>query len=439
MLSIRIPNVKEIYFPNKVLTPLRGQPTYESLKTLNKQLKANAASVPSTLGGGLYGHLGLIMSPQRYATLANAVPWVTPLPVPPFVAPLGATAAQLEAARDVWRESQYRFDLFHATEKALLAQVVESIDEQYMQTHLDNDTSMFTASLQTILTDLSTNYGNVTPGHISSKQLQVSTMHYDLTMPMDRVFNAIGELGDLAEAGGSLISSEQMMDLAYLILSKVPMLQQELLRWHRRPALAKTWPNMLIHFRAAQRDLNSLPSVTDMFHQANGAMMTSMADMVTQRLLEAYPPPVLEPPPTTPAASVPPSHAEANSSIMDTAMLAQLGEYFATLNPPAHQRNHRNDRNTQRNNRNDRHNDRNSRTRGPGRSFTNNQHQSTVPFGRGGRASSAPPTNRDYCWTHGACAHSSNVCNTQLPGHITTATFANMQGGNTNGCFWLPA
>jgi hypothetical protein len=49
MLSIRIPNVKEIYCPNKVLTPLRGQPTYESLKTLNKQLKANAASVPSTL------------------------------------------------------------------------------------------------------------------------------------------------------------------------------------------------------------------------------------------------------------------------------------------------------------------------------------------------------------------------------------------------------
>jgi hypothetical protein len=123
---------------------------------------------------------------------------------------------------------------------------------------------------------------------------------------------------------------------------------------------------------------------------------------------------------------------------MDTAMLAQLGDYFANLPPSAHPRNHRNDRNNQRTNRNDRNNDRNSRTRGPGRSFTNNQHQSNVPSGRGGRASSAP-TNRDYCWTHGACAHSSNVCNTQLPGHITTATFANMQGGNTNGCFWLPA
>ena len=432
MMSIRIPNVKEIYFPNKVLTPLRGQPTYESLKTLSKQLKANAASVPSTLGGGLYGHLGLIMSPQRYATLANAVPWVTPLPVPPFVAPLGATAAQLEAARDVWRESQYRFDLFQATEKALLAQVVESIDEQYMQSHLDNETAMFTASLQTILTDLSTNYGNVTPGHISSKQLQVSTMHYDLSMPVDTVFKAIGELGDLAEAGGSLISAEQMMDLAYLILSKVPILQQELLRWHRRPAVAKTWPNMLIHFRAAQRDLNSLPSVTDMFHQANGAMLTSMADMVTQRILDAYPPPVVEPPPVDPV--LPPSDT-ANSVLGSTAFMAQMAEYLATLNPPAPQQ--RFNRNHQRTNRNDR-NHRNHGTGRPSYTATNNQSQSNTPFGRVGRASLAPIT-RAYCWSHGACAHASHLCNTQLPGHQPTATFANMQGGNTNGCFWLPA
>jgi hypothetical protein len=69
-------------------------------------------------------------------------------------------------------------------------------------------------------------------------------MHYDLSMPIDNIFTAIGELGNLAEAGGSLISHQQMMDLAYLILSKVPILQQELLRWHRH------------------RDLGQLPNVT---------------------------------------------------------------------------------------------------------------------------------------------------------------------------------
>jgi hypothetical protein len=116
--------------------------------------------------------------------------------------------------------------------------------------------------------------------------------------------------------------------------------------------------------------------------------------------------------------------------------MAQMAEYLATLNPPAHQRFNRNDRNHQRSNRNN--HDRNHRNRGPGRPPSNNQPQFTTPSGRGARTASAPIT-RDYCWTHGACAHASAVCNTQLPGHQITATFANMQGGNTNGCFWLSA
>jgi hypothetical protein len=58
MLSPQSPSVNDTYFQHKVLTRVHGQPTYESLKTLTTEIKANAASVPSTLGGSLYGHLG---------------------------------------------------------------------------------------------------------------------------------------------------------------------------------------------------------------------------------------------------------------------------------------------------------------------------------------------------------------------------------------------
>jgi len=46
--------------------------------------------------------------------------------------------------------------------------------------------------------------------------------------------------------------------------------------------------------------------------------------------------------------------------------------------------------------------------------------------------------NSLYCWTHGACAHSSTECNNQLPGHATTATFHNMQGGSTKNFQHVP-
>ena len=86
MWSIELPiaNVSERYFQHKVLSKLQCQPTYESLQILTTELKGNATSVPSTIGGGHYGHLGLILSADKYATLANTTPWVTPDRPGPF-------------------------------------------------------------------------------------------------------------------------------------------------------------------------------------------------------------------------------------------------------------------------------------------------------------------------------------------------------------------
>jgi hypothetical protein len=68
MMSTRIPSVINTCFQHKLLTKVHGQPTYESLQNPSAEIKANASSVPSTIGGGLYGHLGLILSDLRYAT-----------------------------------------------------------------------------------------------------------------------------------------------------------------------------------------------------------------------------------------------------------------------------------------------------------------------------------------------------------------------------------
>ena len=59
MNSTCVPHVQDVYFQHKALTHIHGQPTYASLKTLLDELEANASSVPTTLGGGVYGHLGL--------------------------------------------------------------------------------------------------------------------------------------------------------------------------------------------------------------------------------------------------------------------------------------------------------------------------------------------------------------------------------------------
>jgi hypothetical protein len=432
MMTTRIPSVNDTFFQHKVLTKVHGQPTYESLQTISTELKANAASVPSTLGGGLYGHLGLVLSPGRYATLANTVPWVTPVNPPPFVPPAGATAAQLEAAREAWRERRLAFDICQATEKALIALLVEAIDPIYLRALLNRTTGQYSSDIRAVLLHLFATHGKVTPQQIKTKELNIYNMSFDISQPVDTVFNVIEDLSDLAENGGSPMTPSQMMNLAFVIFSKQPILQHDLRLWNRRLPIDKTWDNMLTHFRDAQSDLGALPNVGDLFHQANSA--NAVADLVAQRLLDAF-----TPVPDTDAATFAPAgppavansvidHREASIAAREAALLVQMQDMMSLLRNPAGSGNRRNNSHNTRNRGNTRNNDRST----PNGGGSNNH------IGTGTARNRTTATPRLYCWSHGACAHGSSVCNTQLPGHQAGATFANMQGGSTQNCFWLP-
>ena len=78
-MTTAVPSVEDVTnaFPTAV-TKITGEPNYASLKNLKDELKANAASIPTTLGGGTHGYLGLILSPAAYATIA-ATQFIEPI------------------------------------------------------------------------------------------------------------------------------------------------------------------------------------------------------------------------------------------------------------------------------------------------------------------------------------------------------------------------
>jgi hypothetical protein len=77
-------------------------------------------------------------------------------------------------------------------------------------------------------------------------------MVFSLALPVDVVFNAVDDLVDLAEHAGSALTDQQMIDLAYQVLSKETLLRDDLRLWNRKPQADKTWANMLTNFRTAQ-------------------------------------------------------------------------------------------------------------------------------------------------------------------------------------------
>ena len=64
---------KKTHFECPELTQIHGQPTPTDLITLKREVRANASTVHTTLGGGYNRHLGMTCTPQVYATVPNSV------------------------------------------------------------------------------------------------------------------------------------------------------------------------------------------------------------------------------------------------------------------------------------------------------------------------------------------------------------------------------
>jgi hypothetical protein len=56
-------------FPHSSLPKVTGEPKFEDLKVIRRLLNTNAMSVASYEGGGCHGHLGKIMTNEKYFTI----------------------------------------------------------------------------------------------------------------------------------------------------------------------------------------------------------------------------------------------------------------------------------------------------------------------------------------------------------------------------------
>eukprot|EP00957_Ditylum_brightwellii_P193677 14748694-Ditylum_brightwellii.AAC.1 len=57
-------------FPHPSLQRAEGEPDYAAINTSMQQLYKNAATISSSLGGGVHGHIRLVMEPTLYSSLS---------------------------------------------------------------------------------------------------------------------------------------------------------------------------------------------------------------------------------------------------------------------------------------------------------------------------------------------------------------------------------
>ena len=415
-------------FEHPTLTRIHGEPTFEGIRQLHKEVMVNAQTVHSDLGGGAHGHLGLTLSPRRYALISNA-PYNRPTHPGQLIIPAGTTQHMARTIRDQHTERLRLFREVTGVENALKQQIVAAVEPQYLEAIRNQVTGKLAGSVYEVIRHLFHVYGQVTPQALYDQEQKVQQMVYDPQHPIDGVFTAIDDLMTFAEAAQTPYTQPQSINLAYRILNRTGLFQRWIIIWNEKPQVQKTWTNFKLHFREAHQQLkettnlqaqnspyhaNALREIVEELkaeiqatHQINSAMdsdhqppsttsisegstdssisalqseVASLKDYIhnIQQTYQPPPPPPMYPPPNfwnIPYA-MPPQH---------------LQNYMQQVSP----------------------------------------YVPSVQNTQTGQQNNTRKKRVYYCHTHGACFHPGSKCRNKGPNHQDNATFSNRMGGST--------
>ena len=141
-MSDSLLNYRENYFQHPVLTKIIGGPTYTSLAQMEKECKANAKSVSSTLGGGQQGYLGLVSSIQAYERVAPGEPFIRP-PLPVFQHfGAGTLAAVIANATALHNNLLKLHNTCNYLERLIVQQINTAIDPDCLADLIDDETGL---------------------------------------------------------------------------------------------------------------------------------------------------------------------------------------------------------------------------------------------------------------------------------------------------------
>ena len=220
-MTSSVPSVEDFTsaFPTKV-TPIVGEPTYATLKTLKDQLKANATSIPTTLSGGNHGYLGLILSPATYATISPTA-FIEPAnPGQHPAIPCGTSATNTSAIIQRHTEDTRQWHKFKNVSTALKTQLLSAVKEIYIRALCDRHMGYMNQSIHNLLTHLFENYSNITQLELEDNDTKMRSL-WDPNSPFDCLVQQLEDGQDYADSGGQPYTTDQLLCIAYTLVFKM--------------------------------------------------------------------------------------------------------------------------------------------------------------------------------------------------------------------------
>ena len=388
-------------FPFPTIPKQPGLPTYETIKAVHMKLKANAASVPSALGGGNHGLLGLIISDAVYHTFTGNH-FVLPNQPPPLpIVPAGTSAVNTGVLVREHAELLREYHETMRTDQALTQQVINTFDKIYTRSLRNRHTGYANVTAINIVEHLYTTYGRITSMDLEQNDIRMKAP-YDPTQPIENLFNQLEEGQEYAEAGQAPLSTLQLINTAYLLVFKTGVYRDACRDWNRRTPITKTWANFKQDFNLANQELRDLQSLS------HGAAGFQAPNHHANHVADKYQHQTLDVLRNLTDSSTADRLAVANLATANTKLAEDLASMKADM----------------------------QNLLAKFTTLTNNTNNTN---GTSNVISIRNRTGNDesYCWSHGRTRiplHTSANCRNKKGGHIDTATLHNKQGGSTRYC-----
>ena len=402
------------HFEYPTLTRIHGQPTYPSLKIIKDEMKANASSVLSDLGGGANGHLGLILTQIEYSSV-SPVDYIRPMHPGAIVIPPGTTQHESTRLREEHKEALRLHREATRIEQSLINQLSQALPNLYLRSFRNVNTNTITTDIPTLLTHLFTTYGAIEDDELQEEADLLRKKTFDISQPLIFMFNEVEELQELATASGNPFTPRQLIEIGIQMIKNFNDFEKGFETWFDLTTAAQTWPRFKTHFETARASLRKMRGITmrnTAYHQQANAILEEIRAENVQLLDEVKSAEnnilramhTSENQENIDPAQTQSANATMNNSIqmemMKTlqAMQKEIAELKAEIN--------------------------NSKSSDDATLRTSNKTRKKKPR----------TIVSKYCWTHGAWHHISKDCKFKAVGHKDAATFANRMGGSTEYC-----
>ena len=259
------------FFKYKTPIPIHGTPTSTTLKRLKTELRANASSVESDLGGGDHRYLGLVLPDDKYSSIS----------LNPFVPPHFPGALNIDSEanhivalnlRESHHEARRSYYECKNVEKALQRHIQDAIEAKYLDSLINEDTRLIQEDILTILHYLFETYGNVPSEEVKQTEQEIRTITFHPADPMIILYNPIEKLKKLGEAAGIPYTENQLLDVGLTVIRNTHDFERALGDWELLNDNQKTWDRFKLHFKTAQKQLKAIRGPTMQqagYHHAN--------------------------------------------------------------------------------------------------------------------------------------------------------------------------